>query len=538
MKRLYPLGTLLIGLIIGFLVFGRTAESAHDHDPSDPELVWTCSMHPSIRQNEPGSCPLCGMDLVPASASSDSDPSVLTMTDAAVRLADIRTVPAERSAVERMIPLPGRIAIPESGLTRVVALVSGRVDAEHVGYEGRTVKAGEVLVRIWSPEILTAWQELRTDGLHADAVAERLRYWGVDEAQIRRIRESGEPVRLVDLPSPATGVVVRRAVRPGDLIEPGMALYEIADLSRVWVEFDAIEQDHRGIRTGAAVRFSTPTLPGRAFRAQVVFIDPIVDAASRTVRVRAETANPDGLLKPDMRVSGEISAPRTTATLIPTSAVLWTGPRSLVYVRLPGEEPRFERREVTLGDRAGDRISVLNGLVPGERVVANGAFTVDAEFQLSGKPGMLDQVGPLHSHREVTDASHVTLLIPGYLSVKEALVRSDAVAAASAADGLLARLRSEPLRDAAWNRLREALMGHVAGWNRVDIEVQRTRFKLVTDLMADAIPQGSIRSELYVQFCPMAFGNTGARWLSDKPLIENPYLPQTMLGCGEVVGKL
>lgn len=538
MKRLYPLGTLLIGLIVGYLIFGRSAESLHDHDPSDPDTVWTCSMHPSIRQNEPGTCPLCGMDLIPASASSDSDPNVLTMTEAAVRLADIRTVLVERSGVERMIPLPGRVVIPESGLTRVVTLISGRVDAEHVGYEGRTVTAGEVLVRIWSPEILTAWQELRTDDLPMEAIAERLRYWGVDEAQIRRMRASQEPVRLVDLPSPASGLVVRREVRPGDLVEPGMTLYEIADLSRVWVEFDAIEQDLRGIRTGAGVRFSIPTLPGRSFTARVNFIDPRVDPASRTVRVRAEAANPDGLLKPDMRVSGEISAPRTTATVIPASAVLWTGPRSLVYVRLPGEEPRFERREVILGERAGDRITVSDGLEPGEMVVANGAFTVDAEFQLSGKPGMLDQAGPVHTHREQADASHLAPLIPAYLSIKEALVKSDAAAAASAAEGLLTRLRNEPLRDASWNRLRESLMGHVSGWSRVDIEVQRTRFKAVTDLLADANPKGSVRSELYVQFCPMAFGNTGARWLSDKPLIENPYLPETMLGCGEVVGKL
>jgi Cu(I)/Ag(I) efflux system membrane fusion protein len=538
MNRLYPFATLLLGLLVGYLVFGRSAEPHHDHSEASAETVWTCSMHPAIRQNEPGTCPLCGMDLIPASASSDEDPTVLTLTEAAVRLADIRTVAAVRSGVERVIPLPGRIVIPESSLTRVVSLISGRVDTEHVGYEGRAVKAGEVLVRIWSPDILTAWQELRTEGLSADAVAERLRYWGLDDAQVRRIRESPDPVRHLELPSPANGVVVRREIRPGDLVESGMALYEIADLSRVWVEFDAIEQDLRGIRIGAAVRFTIPTLPGRVFMGEVAFIDPVVDAATRTVRVRAETANPDGLLKPDMRASGDIRAPRTTATVIPASAVLWTGPRSLVYVRPPGKEARFERRQVTLGDRVGDRIIILDGLEPGEMVVANGAFTIDAEFQLSGKPGMLDQTGPVHSHREQGEAVYLRPLITPYLALKDALVRSDAGSAAAAAERFREQLRNEPLRDAAWNRLRDRLTTELNGWVRLDILAQRTRFKTVSDLLTDAIPAGSIRSELYVQYCPMAFGNTGARWLSDRPVIENPYLPETMLGCGDVVGKL
>lgn len=535
MRILYPFATLLIGLLVGYLLFGRTAESAHEHDSADAETVWTCSMHPSIRQNEPGTCPLCGMDLIPATGSSDSDPSVHTMTEAAVRLADIRTVPVERASVERSVTLPGRLVVPESGVRRVVSLISGRVESEQIGYEGRPVSAGQVLMRIWSPEILAAWQELRTEGLAAEAVSERLRYWGLDEAQIRRIRESGEPVRHADLPAPGSGVVMSRMIRTGDLVEPGMTLYEIADLGRLWVEFDAIEQDLAGIRQGSTVRFRVATLPGREFTAQVVFIDPVVDAATRTVRIRAETANPEGVLKPDMRVSGGITASRATATVVPASAVLWTGPRSLVYVRLPGGEHRFERREVTLGDRIGDRITVLDGLEPGEEVVVNGTFTVDAEFQLSGKPGMLDQAGPAHAHREQAAASPLRSLIPAYLSVKDALVRSDAAAAASAAEGLLAQLRKEPLRDAAWNRLRDDLMGHVSGWNRVDIDIQRTRFKALSELMADAIPRGSAPSDVYIQYCPMAFGNTGARWLSDTTVIENPYLPETMLGCGEVL---
>lgn len=538
MKKLIPFATLFAGLMIGYLIFGRSSEPRHDHTETSAETAWTCSMHPSIRQGEPGVCPLCGMDLIPASASSDSDPATFAMTEHAIRLADIRTAPAERTAVERVIPLPGRITTPESGLTNIVSLVSGRVETDHVGYEGRSVSAGDPLVRIWSPDILTAWQELRTEGLAADAVAERLRYWGLDESQIRRIRESTEPVRHLELPSPSSGVVTRRMVRAGDLVQPGAILFEIADLSRVWVEFDAIEQDLRGIRIGSAVRFTTPTRPGQTFTARVVFIDPVVDAATRTVRVRAETANPDGFLKPDMRVGGEVAASRVTATVVPASAVLWTGPRSLVYIRKPGEEPVFERREVTLGDRIGDRFIILDGVEPGEAVVVNGAFTVDAEFQLSGKPGMLDRSEPARPHLEQTDAALLRPLIAPYLAVKDALVRSDAGAAAASAEGLREFLRNEPLRDAAWNRLRDRLTSELNGWSRLDIESQRTRLKTVTDLLADAIPAGSVRSELYVQYCPMAFGNTGARWLSDKSIIENPYLPETMLACGDVVGKL
>lgn len=536
MKPLIPITSVLIGLLAGYLIFSPSAESAHEHAAADQ--IWTCSMHPSIRQNEPGTCPLCGMDLIPASGSSDADPDALEMPETAVRLAHIRTATVERLAMERSLTLPGRLVLPESNLQVVVGYLAGRVESEMVGYEGKSVSKGDVLARIWSPDIVTAWQEFRTDGLDAQAVAERLRYWGIDDAQIRRIRESAEPVRHVDISAPVSGVVTRRGIRAGDRVEPGRVLYEIGGFSTLWAEFDAIETDISDIRVGSPVRFTATTLPGTEIRSRITFIDPVVSVASRTVRLRADVSNEDGRLKPDMRLTGTVGTGTTTALAVPNSAVLWTGPRSLVYVRRPGDAHVFERREVTLGARSGDRVAVLSGLTAGELVVVNGAFKVDAEFQLSGRPGMLDIPTTPASHREQTAIIDIGPLWSPYLGMKEALVRSDVAAARSAATRLEQVVRQQPLRDTASNQLREALLTQLANWGRHDLEAQRTRFMRLSDLLVDAIPAGSVRTEVYLQYCPMAFGNTGGRWLSDKPVIENPYLPDTMLGCGDVVRKL
>jgi Cu(I)/Ag(I) efflux system membrane fusion protein len=318
---------------------------------------------------------------------------------------------------------------------------------------------------------------------------------------------------------------------------PGMVLYEIADLSAVWVEFDALEGDVAGVGVGSAVSYTVDAIPGQSFRGAVSFVSPTVDAMSRRITLRLEVSNPSGKLKPDMLVRGQLRTKGGSGLRVPASAVLWTGPRSVVYVKLDGESPTFQLREVTLGGKSGDTYLITSGLEAGERVVVNGAFTVDAEFQLAGKASMMNR--PETASASTVDNTDLKPLVDAYLPLKDALLASDAAKAVAAAKGMLAVAEAQPLRDARWNALRTEVIGQLRGWEREPgLDAQRTRFRKLSDTMRSGLDAFGAGRPIAVQFCPMAFNNSGARWLSASETIENPYLPETMLGCGEVLRKL
>lgn len=532
-KYSIPILTLFVGLIIGYLIFSPSMESSHDHETADQ--IWTCSMHPNIRQNEPGDCPICGMDLIPATSamsSSDTDPYSMQMTDAAVRLADIRTMTVQNSSSGSMIQLPGRVVARESATQWVTSFIDGRVTSEAVGYEGKQVTKGDELLRIVSPDVATAWIELRTEGLAYDAVATKLRYWGLTDAQIAELRNSPNAVQEISLLAPVSGVVMKRDVRPGSLVAPGMVLYEIVDLSAVWVEFDAFEGDVAGVGVGSSVSFTLDALVGESFTGRVTFINPTVDAMSRRVRIRVQVPNPSGKLKPDMLARGEIAGRRSSGITIPSSAVLWTGPRSVVYVKVPAEHPTFELREVNLGPKSGDNYVILEGLQAGDEVVVNGAFTVDAEFQLAGKASMMNRP-------ERASNTFLKPVMDAYFPLKDALIDSDADAGVTAAKHLLKVLEAQPKRNEDWNVLIESLKEMLQHWEHAPgLEQQRANLFKLSDALRAGLSSFGGGQVTYVQFCPMAFDNTGARWLSNSATIENPYLPETMLGCGDVVTRL
>ncbi len=530
--------TLFAGILIGYLVFRPALETAHEHD--SVEQIWTCSMHPNIRQNEPGKCPLCGMDLIPASGSAtDDDPFTLQMSASALRLADIRTMTVTAITGESVLRLPGRVVARESGTHRLTSFIDGRVTAENVGFEGKTVKKGDELLRIISPEVATAWAELRMEGFSSSGAATKLRYWGLTDAQIDALRESPSAVQEIALLAPASGVVMMRDVRPGSLVMPGMVLYEIADLSAVWVEFDALEGDVAGVGVGTTVRFTVDAFASERFSGKVSFVSPSVDAMSRRVRIRLDVPNASLKLKPDMLARGEVVRSASAGLRVPSSAVLWTGPRSVVYVKTDATEPTFQLREVTLGPKTGDTYLITKGLQAGENIVVNGAFTIDAEFQLAGKASMMNRPEQAASTASIPENTYLKPVMDAYFPVKDALLASNAQAGVTAAKRLLAVIRAQPLRDAQWNALRGDLIQRVEHWEHSpDIEAQRANLFKLSDALRAGLKTYGAGQVAYVQYCPMAFNNTGARWLSKSEKIENPYLPETMLGCGEVISMI
>jgi len=421
-------------------------------------------MHPQIRMPEPGKCPICGMNLILADSGGGGDDEgifELRMSEGAMKRAKIQTARVERIELAHEVPLVGRVMLDETRVTTYTARVEGRLDRLFVDFTGTQIKAGEHIAEIYSPILYSAQEELLRAMSAADKVAgnglellresslatvksahERLHLFGIDEEQIDELIARGEPSVYMTLRSPATGTVVHKAVDEGAFVKEGQDIVKIADLSKVWVVLDAYESDLAWLRYGQVVRFSVEAYPGEPFEARVAFIDPILDAKTRTVKVRLNVENGDRRLKPDMFVRARVEAMLSSAgqvmdeTLagiwmcpmhpevigdgpgacsecgmplvpseelgfvtggkaslplaVPDTAPMFTGARSVVYVQLPDHEmPSFEGREVVLGPHAGDYYIVLEGLMEGEDVVVQGNFKIDSELQIRAKRSMM-----------------------------------------------------------------------------------------------------------------------------------------------------
>jgi Cu(I)/Ag(I) efflux system membrane fusion protein len=263
---------------------------------------------------------------------------------------------------------------------------------------------GQILAQIYSPELVTAQQELleaaktkQSQPAIYEAAKEKLLQWKLTDTQIATIENSGLAQNTIEVVSNINGIVTARRVNTGDYVSQGTVLFEIADLSKVWIMFDAYESDLQFLSKGEKVSFSLQALPGNKYTGSIVFIDPVIDPDTRVVKVRVETGNQSGKLKPEMFATGIVSSTLDeyrNNIVIPKSAVLWTGKRSVVYVKQPGtDEPVFKIREIEPGPMLGESYVIINGLSEGEEIVTSGTFSVDAAAQLEGKPSMMNPRG-------------------------------------------------------------------------------------------------------------------------------------------------
>jgi len=409
---------LIAGLFIGWLVFHPSEKDlivenqvegheGHNHASEDP-TTWTCSMHPQIKQDKPGQCPICAMDLIPLitnqSAGDDVDPDEIAMSESAAKLADIQTMSVTRGTPEKSIYLQGKVQVDERNIAELTARFGGRIEKLFVNFTGQLVKKGEKLATIYSPDLVTAQRELieaitfkeSRPSLYTAAKA-KLKLWDLSDTQIKAIEEKGDPQLYFDILSPISGTVMMRHVALGDYVKEGSALFQVTDLSRVWVMFDAYESDLPWIKTDDYMEMTLQSLPGKSFDGKVSYIDPFINAMTRVTNVRIELANPGLELKPGMFANGTLHskiAESAEALLIPKSSILWTGKRAVVYVKVQDREsPSFLYREVTLGPEAGNFYVIVEGLSEGEEIAVNGVFKIDAAAQLEGKPSMMNPGG-------------------------------------------------------------------------------------------------------------------------------------------------
>jgi Cu(I)/Ag(I) efflux system membrane fusion protein len=399
---------IVIGLFFGWVFFHSSTkvEKTHDHAAEESKAqIWTCAMHPQIRMPGPGKCPICGMKLIPLSQSGNSniDPDAIHFTKEATQLANVLTSVVSSQKPVKEIRLYGKVQADERLRQNQVSFISGRIEKLMVNFTGEKVRKGQPLALIYSPELVTAQQELleaaktkQSQPEIYEASKEKLRQWKLTDQQIVSIENSGKVQANMEIASTASGIVTARRVNNGDYVSQGSVLYEVSDLSRVWILFDAYESDLLFLRKGDKLDFTIQAIPGTYMSGTIIFIDPMIDPVNRVAKVRVEMNNPGGKLKPEMFATGMVKANLDEfkgKLIIPRSAVLWTGKRSIVYVKQPGEDPIFKIREIELGPMLGNSYVVGNGLKEGEAIVTAGAFSVDAAAQLEGKPSMMNQEG-------------------------------------------------------------------------------------------------------------------------------------------------
>jgi Cu(I)/Ag(I) efflux system membrane fusion protein len=400
---------ILAGLFLGWLVFHspKVVKDEHNHSEEAKNEVWTCSMHPQIRKDAPGKCPICAMDLISVKESGGVklDSNTVHFSEEAAELANVATSIVSSQKPNKEVRLYGKVQADERLLQNQVAHIGGRIEKLMVNFTGESVKKGQLLAMIYSPDLVTAQQELieaakskQSQSEIYEASKQKLIQWKLSEKQIAQIESSGKVKTDFEIYSNTSGIVTARRVNTGDHVSEGSVLFDIANLSNVWVLFDAYESDLPFLKVGNTISFNLQALPGTNFSATIKFIDPVIDPINRVAKVRVEVGNGGGKLKPEMFATGVVKANLNEfkdKLVIPRSAVLWTGKRSVVYVKQPGDEGvNFKMREIELGPMLGNSYVVLDGLMDGEEIVTDGTFSVDAAAQLAGKPSMMNHDGP------------------------------------------------------------------------------------------------------------------------------------------------
>lgn len=550
---------LLVGVVIGWIVkpsSNSSLENEHDHSAAAENQLWTCSMHPQIKLNEPGSCPICGMDLIPVSSNSssgNSNPLVYEMTPDAVALANIHTTKVGGSTSGNEVVLTGKIQTDERENAAITAKFPGRIEKLYVSFTGEQVRAGQKLASIYSPELMTAQQELieaakskSTFPELYQAAKEKLKLWKLSEQQIASIESGGKIQEQMDVIAEHGGVVTQRNISVGDYVNTGSVLFQVVNLSKLWVLMDAYESDLPFMKVGDEVSFTAAGVPGETFKANVSFIDPLINPNTRAASIRAEISNAQGKLKPEMFVTATISSKSSstpTELSIPRTALLWTGKRSIVYVKVPDSEvPAFEMREVNLGSKVGEDYRVESGIMPGEEIVTNGVFAVDAAAQLSGSYSMMNR--PESKSLDVPEAfrTQITALADAYFEIKNGLVSDDLTESQKGvrdAKITLSKVDMMLLEGTAhehWMMLMKQIQSNLDQMEKsTELESSRKLFSELSTAVLEMTERfGLNKAVVYKDYCPMAFGDQGAFWLSESKNITNPYFGASMLTCGEV----
>ena len=552
---------LLAGILLGYLIFDspKTVSEASVQSDAGSAVRFTCSMHPSVLVDQPGSCPMYGMDLVQNDIKSDVGVhDGIIMTENAVTLANIQTDIVGLAPITGELLLSGEISSNEKTDAVQTTLFGGRLDKLEVNYVGEYVRKGQRIGTMYSPEMYLAQDQLLTSSSYKDsheklyaAARNTSGLWKLTDQQIDDLLTSGKPMVNFPLVADVSGTVVEVLASEGTYFKQGDPLFKVSNLYTVWALFQAYEHQLPFLKKGQEITIHADVSTGKAITSKIAFIEPILDGAKRVVSVRVDIENKDGLWKPGMFVKGKvrIGNGEMKGITIPKSAVLWTGDSSIVYTKPNPEEPIFEMTQVQLGQSMGESYVVLEGLEIGEEIVTNGTFTIDAAAQLSGKRSMMyskkqkEQDIPLATEKlvKVSPALNEQLktLLTIYFKMKDAMVGAneyDLNTSSKELHNVLISIEGDSLNTALQELVSKAKSTVITIQNAASLEEKRLKFKQLSNhFLYVANQTNGFAKPIYVQHCPMADNQKGADWLSLERAIRNPYFGDKMLTCGNVV---
>jgi RND family efflux transporter MFP subunit len=371
-------------------------------------LYYYDAMNPGMRSDKPGKAP-DGMDLVPMYADTNETtqnmpPGTVMVSSTKQQLIGVRTDVVKQEPLNRTIRTVAQVQIDETKIARVHVKIAGWVDQIHVDFVGKLVHKGQPLFSFYSPDLVATQQEYliarrgqqelgaapfsevsKGSETLLQAARERLRLWDISDEQVRKLDETGEVSRTITMYSPVDGFVVKREVYDKMYLTPETELYELVDLSTVWVNAEIYEYEVPYVKLGQPATMTLSYFPGRTYKGKVVYIYPMVDPTTRTVKVRLEFPNANFDLKPDMFAEAQLNIGYGTEVFVPQEAVLDSGTEQIVFVALGNGY--FEPRKVQLGPRLDDRVVVLSGLKAGEQIVTSGNFLIDSESRLKSAMG-------------------------------------------------------------------------------------------------------------------------------------------------------
>ena len=567
------IGVLFVGLLLGWLIFGggsQNSENTHENEKHSEKkaTIWTCSMHPQVQRDQAGKCPLCGMDLIPLGDMEQDDADDISadevsLTASAMKLAEIQTIIVKTEKPEKEIRLLGKVKADERLVFSQTAHISGRIEKLYINFTGEKVRKGQKLASIYSPEFITAQKELfeilkggNQNSPLAKAARKKLKLWKFTDQQIQNLEQNKEIQTEIDILSNYDGYVWDLKISEGDHVMEGRKLFEIVNLNKVWVLFEAYENDLAWIKVGDKIEIEFKAISGKIFRQKITFIDPFIDPKTRVSYLRPELRNYKNLLKPDMFANGIIQSklPISKPVLVvPKSAVLWMGKNAVVYVKVPNRKySNFLYREVVLGEDVGEFYVIKKGLEEGEEIATNGVFKIDAAAQLSGKKSMMNTNGTQNSTKNKLQDNisskfkkQLGDFVNNYLTIKDALTKDNASKAQNSIKKTLNSLQKIDMNlvkganHKTWMQSSKSIKENFQKFAKTnDLKAQRIIFIDLSKNILETVQIFGIEmpndKKLYSEFCPMADDNKGAYWLSSEKEIKNPFFGQQMLTCGSV----
>jgi len=549
-----------------------TGDSADDQTKV---TYYTCGMHPWVILPKPGDCPICHMKLTPLDPKKFT--GEVTIDPVVVQNIGVRVGPVVSGPLVRSIRTVGSVDYDETRVRDVNIKVAGWIEKLHIDYLGAAVRRGDTLFDIYSPDLYAAQEEyllaLRGRGkIGADFVPEaaqgaqdlleaartKLLYFDITPQQIAALEAQGKPAKTMAILSPHDGVVIEKHANEGMGVDPGMRVYRIADLAKVWVMVTLYEQELPYVQLGQRAIMSLPYIPGQDFEGKVIYVYPYLDTKTRQVNVRLEFDNPAGVLKPGMFANVNLqSTLAEQRTLAPREAIIDTGQRQVAFVSLG--EGKFEPRDVTMGIETGDgMVEIRDGLKPGEMVVTSGQFLIDSEAKIREALAKMirgDMAADQHAVAVVAGQSELTALpqeaaaalgeiLDGYFGIADQLasdstdnITADARKIATGVDALLAVQLPETPH--FWHQHDEIATVRAKALELIDLEpLDQVRLKfadlsvaLAKLAKATGIPP-SYGRQVQQLHCPMyREGQGGSVWLQVSGAVRNPFFGETMLGC-------